>query len=142
MASVHGLDAEWLASYVCVHARACIVAVLCQYRVLQYDYSQASTERSIHACLLPADSEVHAHIQVSVNLKLGVMYDHNGTYIQGVGVRIHGHKTVVKLDANDKLQGMRSLFSVSCDDVSLTLQTCHDGLRSSISQTYLNYPLS
>ena len=44
-------------------------------------------------------------LQVSVNLKLGVMYDHNGTYIQGVGVNMFGHKIVVKLGEKDKLQG-------------------------------------
>ena len=33
------------------------------------------------------------------------MYDHNGTYIQGVGVSMFGHKIVVKLGEKDKLQG-------------------------------------
>ena len=45
------------------------------------------------------------NVQVSVNLKLGVMYDHNGTYIQGIGVSMFGHKIVVKLGEKDKLQG-------------------------------------
>ncbi|CAL5220388.1 g2394 [Coccomyxa viridis] len=45
-----------------------------------------------------------ANHQVSVNLKLGVMHDHNGTYIQGVGVNMFGHRIVVKLGEKDKLQ--------------------------------------
>lgn len=52
-----------------------------------------------------------------MNLKLGVMYDHNGTYIQGVGVSMFGHKIVVKLGENDKLQG-------ACSYAHL-LSACH-----------------
>ena len=44
-------------------------------------------------------------LQVSVNLKVGIMHDHNGTYIQGIGVRMFGHKIVIKLGERDELQG-------------------------------------
>ena len=43
--------------------------------------------------------------QVSVHLKLGVMWDHNGTYMQGVGVKAHDQAIVVTLDEDDCLQG-------------------------------------
>ncbi len=51
---------------------------------------------------------IYEPLQVSVNLKLGVMHDHNGTYIQGVGVNMFGHRIVVKLGEKDKLQGASS----------------------------------
>lgn len=43
--------------------------------------------------------------QVSVHLKVGVMWDHNGTYMQGVGMKAHDQAVIVTLDDDDSLQG-------------------------------------
>lgn len=43
--------------------------------------------------------------QVSVHLKVGVMWDHNGTYMQGVGMKAHDQAVIVTLDDDDCLQG-------------------------------------
>jgi hypothetical protein len=40
-----------------------------------------------------------------MHLKLGVMWDHNGTYMDGIGVRFHDHSVVAELGADDSLQG-------------------------------------
>ena len=40
-----------------------------------------------------------------MKLKEGVMWDHNGTYIEGIGFLYKDHKIIVELDANDTLTG-------------------------------------
>ncbi|EIE22692.1 hypothetical protein COCSUDRAFT_63830 [Coccomyxa subellipsoidea C-169] len=42
--------------------------------------------------------------QVSVFLKVGHMWDHNGTYMQGMGMKAHGQEILVTLSDDDCLQ--------------------------------------
>ena len=42
--------------------------------------------------------------QVTMKLKTGVMWDHNGTYIDGLGIRYKDFEVVCELDGNN-LQG-------------------------------------
>lgn len=46
---------------------------------------------------------------VSLRLKPGVMFDHNGTYLEAVGVRSHEHSVVVSISADDELEGVPCL---------------------------------
>lgn len=39
--------------------------------------------------------------QVSMKLKLGQMWDHNGTYIDGMGFRYKDFKVICELDGNN-----------------------------------------
>lgn len=38
--------------------------------------------------------------QMSMKLKLGQMWDHNGTYMEGIGFHYRTHKVVIELSAN------------------------------------------
>lgn len=44
-------------------------------------------------------------LQVSTKLKVGVMWDHNGTYMEGYGFQYRDHGIIIELDANDYLTG-------------------------------------
>jgi hypothetical protein len=54
--------------------------------------------------------------QLSTKLKVGVMWDHNGTYMEGLGFHYRGHKVVVELDRiiPDHLYGERLKQLLSC----------------------------
>jgi len=39
--------------------------------------------------------------QLSAKLKVGVMWDHNGTYMEGLGFHYRAHKVVIELDATN-----------------------------------------
>ncbi|BDA44598.1 hypothetical protein COCOBI_06-0740 [Coccomyxa sp. Obi] len=41
--------------------------------------------------------------QMSMKLKLGQMWDHNGTYMEGVGFRYQDHKIIIELGADDNM---------------------------------------
>lgn len=43
--------------------------------------------------------------QVSISLKVGVMWDHNGTYMEGLGVKAHDQEILVTLGDDGCLQG-------------------------------------
>lgn len=43
--------------------------------------------------------------QVSTKLKLGVMWDHNGTYMEGFGFQYRDQQVIVELDAMDEITG-------------------------------------
>ena len=45
----------------------------------------------------------HAHAQVSTKLKVGVMFDHNGTYMEGFGFAYRELQVTVEIAANDEL---------------------------------------
>ncbi len=45
------------------------------------------------------------HGQVSMKLKLGQMWDHNGTYMDGIGFRYQDHEVVIELAAGDNMHG-------------------------------------
>ena len=40
-----------------------------------------------------------------MKLKLGQMWDHNGTYTEGIGFRYQDHKIVIELAADDSMHG-------------------------------------
>jgi hypothetical protein len=42
---------------------------------------------------------------MSMKLKLGQMWDHNGTYMEGIGFRYQDHKVVIELAADDSMHG-------------------------------------
>jgi hypothetical protein len=44
-------------------------------------------------------------VQVSMRLKLGVMWDHNGTYMDGIGVRFQDHNVIAELGEDDNIEG-------------------------------------
>ncbi|BDA46628.1 hypothetical protein COCOBI_09-0800 [Coccomyxa sp. Obi] len=41
--------------------------------------------------------------QVSMKLKLGQMWDHNGTYMDGIGFKYQDHEVIIELAADDKM---------------------------------------
>ena len=45
----------------------------------------------------------HAHAQVSTKLKVGVMFDHNGTYMEGFGFAYRELQVTVEIADNDEL---------------------------------------
>jgi hypothetical protein len=44
-------------------------------------------------------------VQVSTKLKVGVMWDHNGTYMEGFGFQYRDHTVVIELKPDDELSG-------------------------------------
>lgn len=50
--------------------------------------------------------------QVSISLKTGVMWDHTGTYMDGLGMKAHGQEILVTLGDKDCIQGERQLLVV------------------------------
>ena len=44
-------------------------------------------------------------VQVSTKLKVGVMWDHNGTYMEGYGLQYKDHQVVMELTPEDELAG-------------------------------------
>ena len=44
-------------------------------------------------------------LQVSTKLKVGVMWDHNGTYMEGYGFQYRDHGIIVELDDKDEVTG-------------------------------------
>lgn len=43
--------------------------------------------------------------QVSTKLKVGVMWDHNGTYMEGIGFQYKDHQVLVEITTDDNLAG-------------------------------------
>lgn len=43
--------------------------------------------------------------QVSTKLKLGELWDHNGTYMEGFGFQYRDHGVIMELDSQDELTG-------------------------------------
>ena len=39
--------------------------------------------------------------QISTKLKVGIMWDHNGTYMEGVGFHYRSHKVVIELSVTN-----------------------------------------
>ena len=37
-------------------------------------------------------------LQISTKLKVGVMWDHNGTYMEGIALHYRSHKVVIEVD--------------------------------------------
>ena len=44
--------------------------------------------------------------QVTTKLKLGVMWDHNGTYMEGFAFQYRDQKILVELDEKDEVTGV------------------------------------
>ncbi|BDA47657.1 hypothetical protein COCOBI_10-5080 [Coccomyxa sp. Obi] len=55
------------------------------------------------------------HHKVSAKLKLGVMWDHNGTYMEGIGFQYRDHQVTVEIAENDTL-------AVSVDGEALVME--------------------
>ena len=47
----------------------------------------------------------HACMQVSTKLKVGVMWDHNGTYMEGFGFQYRDHQITVEITQDDQIAG-------------------------------------
>ena len=45
-------------------------------------------------------------MQVSTRLKLGVMWDHNGTYMDGIGFQYRDHRVTVEITQDDQIAGI------------------------------------
>lgn len=43
--------------------------------------------------------------QVSTKLKVGVMWDHNGTYMEGFGFQFRDQKVAIEIDDKDEMSG-------------------------------------
>ena len=53
-------------------------------------------------------------LQLATKLKVGVMWDHNGTYMEGLGFHYRSHKVVVELNpANPDTMAGRLIFLLS-----------------------------
>ena len=50
-------------------------------------------------------------MQMSMKLKLGQMWDHNGTYMEGLGFRYQDHKIIVELGVDDTMHGASALYN-------------------------------
>lgn len=46
--------------------------------------------------------------QVTTKLKVGEMWDHNGTYMEGIGFQYRDHKVIVEVSDNGQLAGNTS----------------------------------
>ena len=44
-------------------------------------------------------------LQINTALKLGVMWDHNGTYMEGFGFQYRDQQILVELNAEDQMRG-------------------------------------
>ena len=60
-------------------------------------------------------------MQINTALKLGVMWDHNGTYMEGFGFQYRDQQVQVQLNAEDQLTGepparcgLRALMPAIC----------------------------
>ncbi len=49
-------------------------------------------------------------LQMTMKLKLGQMWDHNGTYMEGIGFRYQDHTVVIELASDDSMHGELLLF--------------------------------
>ena len=47
----------------------------------------------------------HGCMQLSTKLKVGVMWDHNGTYMEGFGFQYRNHQITVEITQDDKITG-------------------------------------
>ena len=45
-------------------------------------------------------------MQVSTKLKLGEMWNHNGTYMEGYGLQYRDHQVVIEITPEDELAGV------------------------------------
>ena len=53
------------------------------------------------------------HHKLSAKLKVGVMWDHNGTYMEGYGFQYKDQTIIMELNADDELAGELSSYSAS-----------------------------
>lgn len=54
-------------------------------------------------------------MQVSTKLKVGVMWDHNGTYMEGLGFQYRDHSIIVEITPEDELAG-EHLLAPECSN--------------------------
>ncbi|CAL8463174.1 g2708 [Coccomyxa elongata] len=95
--------------------------------------------------------------QVSMKLKLGQMWDHNGTYIEGVGFRYQDHEVMVVLDSDDNMHvyldkqrlvmsadenEQEHILGLQSDLLSVVIFKTHAGTRDEggvLQPAYLNF---
>ena len=51
-------------------------------------------------------ADVAMREQVTTKLKVGVMWDHNGTYMEGFGFQYRDQKVTIEIDESDELAGV------------------------------------
>ena len=78
-------------------------------------------------------------LQVSTKLKVGVMWDHNGTYMEGYGFQYRDHGIIVDLDDKDEVTGgphsyllwksIQQIFEMQ-SDLPQKLPACNDKTSS------------
>ena len=82
----------------------------CHRRSASFEVLPCPPEAQAWQCAVIGEAGAHYDIlselnhQVTMKLKTGVMWDHNGTYIDGLGIRYKDFKVVCELDGNN-LQG-------------------------------------
>ena len=80
-----------------------------QHCRLWYSPSGVSAEDQVLPCGARSTREVAdrgmADVQVSTKLKVGVMWDHNGTYMEGFGFQYRDQQIRVELDRMDGAGG-------------------------------------
>jgi len=54
-------------------------------------------------------------VQVATKLKVGVMWDHKGTYMEGFGFQYRDHQIIMELNAEDELA-----VSMNGEDLTMT----------------------
>ena len=65
---------------------------------------KCSAAPGAHAC---RQTDSWACKQVTTRLKLGVMWDHNGTYMDGFGFQYRDQQVLIELDETDEIKGVR-----------------------------------
>ena len=63
------------------------------------------TECRLLSLLIGFDPRHGMDAQVSTRLKLGVMWDHNGTYMDGIGFQYRDHQVTIDLSEDGQLAG-------------------------------------
>lgn len=70
----------------------------------------------------------HGCIQVSTKLKVGVMWDHNGTYMEGFGFQYRDHQIVIDSTPDNKIAG-ESLAPLCTFSLGHTTRRIHSSIQ-------------
>ncbi len=62
---------------------------------------------------------------MSTKLKLGELWDHNGTYMEGFGFQYRDHGVIMELDSQDELTGVTFSHFLHCFFLCFLVLACH-----------------
>ena len=69
-------------------------------------------------------------MQVSTKLKLGEMWNHNGTYMEGYGLQYRDHQVVIEITPEDELAGAHIAPPLSAAPVLGSVLPAQPGLAT------------